>query len=463
VSGFNISSAQVVGSGPGYANLAYGSTDITGLTFVSANILLPSYIYTSSDATTWTKVNQTTAGDSTPAKIKFDSTSGYFYTVLANPSGTTLTITRSVDGGVNWISSTLTPTGLTSPATINDFTYDAGSNSYVAVGKDGGTGRKVYYNTGNSWVTANISGSTSGTNQFTGVSADGNGRLLAIDSWGIKWTAASSNLANWTTPYTTAPFGTEQSAYASISFNQSANAFVLANNYSVTSAFYLESVLYSTPSSNTRLFTSPAAISDIDQVNGRTIFITTGVSSTTIYTGSNTTYANLTQLNNPYYDVSYNGTTGLILLSGGNLTVGYTQLITAGGGNVYANNVIANTSTFVNANINNLTVNTETVTGTLNVSTLSNLQVNGGNVGQFVGINTANVLSFIDRVSSANLNLGSSLPTTASINSSLPASLVSNLQNGSMVFDTDTSIWNTQPLYTYLNGAWRQMMISQAL
>ena len=456
ITGYGAGLWTVIDSGLGYANVQQltASSNATGA-FTSANITLPVNLYYSTTGTAWTPISGVTTPipDATPAEIKYDSVANIFYAVVTNPGGTTASILRSTDGS-SW---TVSSSGITT-ITLSDFAYDQSSNSYVVAGANAANKMMLAVNGGNGvWQVPALPATVSGT--MRSVAADDSGRFVATDGNGSVYTANAANLLNWTQSQT-ATYTASQAGYpyAPLVYQSNSNTFIWANNYVAGTSTYLVQQITFSPFSVSTLYTSNAYIQSLAVSPSQLLLTGNASPNTSVVAKSGNSFVWLANVPGVYTQTSINPTTNQILFADSNAQIGYAQLVTAGGGNVYANNVIANTSTSITGNVTNINVS-----GVANISSIGNLQVNGGNVGQFVGVNTSNVLTFIDRVAFANLNLGSSLPTTAAINAQLPANLANKQQNGSMVFNTETSTYNTQPLYIYLNGAWRQMMVSKAL
>jgi hypothetical protein len=450
----------VIDSGLGYANLAYGATNPG--TYTSANIILPINLYYSTTGTIWQPVAGITTAipDATPAQIKYDSNTNIFYSVVGTSGSTGINLLRSTNG-LTWTSSQY---GITQ-FSIRDFTYDSSSNTYIIAGSDlqaGGT-LGIAYNTGNAtWGKGTLPVVITPAT-LRSVASDTNGRYVATDDRGAIYVSNTASITTWTTAGT-ASYATQQSGYpySPLFYQASSNTFIWANNYVTSNSYLLQAFTYA-PSNLATLYTANAYIQYVAVTPTQTLFASNLTPNTSVYVQYGNTFTYLANVPGNYTNFSLNTVTNQVLLADSNAQIGYAQLVTAGGGNVYSNNIIANTFTGVTSNTTTINTVNINVAGVANISNIGNLQVNGGNVGQFVGVNTSNVLTFIDRVSFANLNLGSNTATTAAINAQLPASLANNQQNGSMVFNTDTNANNTQPLYIYLNGSWRQMLVSQAL
>ena len=448
----------VVNSGPGYANLAYDM--INPSSYTGANIVLPVILYSSNTGTSWSPILNvsTIPPSSVTATIKYDPVAGIFYSIIDDPQGTVLNIIYSNDG-ITWNSSIDAITDFT----LQDFAYDASSNLFVAAGQDANSSIGIAFNTGNGqWNSATLP-SVVAPATLRSVASDNNGRFVATDDRGAVYISTAATIDTWTTAVP-ASYTTHQTGYpySPLFYQPSSNTFIWANNYNSGSSFLLQAITYS-PINISNLYVSNSYIQDIAVSSTQTLFIGNSSPNTSVYLQQGNTFTWLANVPNVYTNFSFNPVYSQLLFGDSSSYIGFAELITEGGGNVYANNVIANSISASVGNIGTFNISNANISGVLNVSSISNLQVNGGNVGQFIGVNTTNVLTFIDRVSFANLNLGANLPTSAAINAQLPTGLANNQQNGSMVFNTETSSYNTQPLYIYLNGAWRQMMISGAL
>jgi hypothetical protein len=106
-----------------------------------------------------------------------------------------------------------------------------------------------------------------------------------------------------------------------------------------------------------------------------------------------------------------------------------------------------------------------TVSGVSNLGSVNNVRVTGGTDGQVLSaVGNTGQMSWTNPVTGglggntyfASTTTLADIASTADINYVLPVGV--SLHNGDYFFDTRTATNNTQPVYLYINGGWRQVL-----
>jgi hypothetical protein len=377
-----------------------------------------------------------------PATYGNSNVANYLPNFAGNVNANVITATLVATGNLNVISNAqianITSTGLVNAAVINttgNITANANitgnyifGNGVFLTGITGGGGGGNYSNSNVFFYMPNYNGNLSSmTGQVittSGNIATGNGNVIGLAFFG--------NVVGNTAQFLNAN-GTAITAAGNVSIagNVSANLANLSGNVTavgnVSANYLLGNIAQATGFANiTSNITTTGNISGFYFIGANA-----NISGNILAGGNLTTTANLIAVNNAYFS---------------------TDTFTAGYSNVSGNVNIA-----ANVNANGATISSNLVVG--NASVVANLAT--GNIltdnilyANGRAYNFGNALSVVYFTGTTTTT--ASICTNTDINAVIPPSSVP--KNGDIFVDQSTRVNNTQPVYIYVGGNWRQFL-----